>query len=624
MKREIKIKSIGSVAGLALGLVGLVGLFSEILAAQGAQLQVVQGKVQILRSGENSWSLAPIETTTALTPGDRVRTSNKARALILVDDGSRIEVGPSSVFLVDFLEEKSFRFKLNLGRLKALVSKIRQRNFSIVTPTAVCAVRGTEFEMSFNETSQETAVTVTEGLVAVSDLKGNEVLLNPGESVAVNIDGIQSAPAGTGEQSSATGADDKIKEEVKREVGLNMGREAIEAAAAIEMKDSLAQDGKIVIDAFGKRVRTESYITRNDAENKISWVVLNTRDENFNYGRFDVWAKNSLPQELSSDFLGTLYFHPGNTDSKPSNWALKDQWFMSNTNDYWIRGHAGGNPVFFSHPVTECSPNNGCATYVRRWWETIFDNSYMAVSNAGQTLLLEHFVPADGVKTLMTGDYYQCSAGGGASCLDPNSPAYGNSPEFFYKYYAEGAVIGDEGEQNQTIAGGLNVDSLNTAYSGREGYFNNWRLYLDGNLVNATDPAEMASAPPFSGLDFNKIKLHETIQNRYGTVSVADIESDADLASGHDFAAATLAGGAPVVLTQDNYLINDSGEILSFGKIAAAFANSDSAQDAFRKFADQTNFEFVNNSPTFASKLDLVIPMRILNALDAKDDRPAS
>lgn len=372
-------------------------------------------------------------------------------------------------------------------------------------------------------------------------------------------------------------------------------------------------------------MRVEQYLVR-PAEDRISWVVLNTRDASFNFSRWDIWANKSLPSELSSGFLDSLYTQGGS--AAPEYWALKDQWFNSNTNDYYIEAHAGGNPVRFN--VTS-------GNETAYWWETIFDHRYTAMSDSGQTRLLSHLVAAPGVKdaaaTLLSGARgaanaaYACVAGGaGANCLDsgtdsnPN-PAIGSSELYFYDYF-EGSdadlTIGNQGQQLQTIAS-VDVDSLHAAYSGREGYFNKWSYYLDGQFVyDATGQVN-------EGFDWSNknLNLWETITSAYGTADLTAAGS-AYQVNTNSFAAATAGNGGSLVVTQKNYIINDEGKTFTMADLEQTFSAGATAQAAFKEFAEKSNFEFVTEAPGFSSKLDLVIPMRILNALDASDDRPAS
>ncbi|MBI2071123.1 MAG: FecR domain-containing protein [Elusimicrobia bacterium] len=586
-------------------------------SAKKATLEVIEGKVQVMQTGKNDWQPVEPRGTTDLTQGDRVRTSNKARAVITLDDASKIELQPSSVFLVDFLEEKNFRFKLDFGRLKAFVSKIRVRQFSVITPTAVCAVRGTEFEVNVDPSNQHTQVSVLEGLVAVADNKGSEMLLKAGESVSVTVDGLGNQQGAAGDQTKDKKddkKDEKAKQEITREVRLDMTREAIEAAAALEMKNAVAQDGKTLIDAFGLRVRAESYIVRPTADS-ISWVTLNTRDQSFNFSRWDIYANKALPDQLGSGFLGSLYSKPGT--GAPEYWATKSMWFMSNTKDYWIDAKFGGNPVKLC-TVAGCGSGSV-------WWETIFDHTYVAVSDAGQTHLLTHLVPGTGVKGsdisvangFAAGNVYQCVPSFTGSCLtDPVASGDLTTP-FFYKYFESadaGTTVGDQGGPGAgTHLNAANtLDALNTAYSGQEGYFRTAKFYMDGKDM---------SDPSFATNFNDALKLRFTTEVTYCLQGSGSSVCSATLAKTSD--------NKDIKLTYDDYVIHDEGNAFTVADLKAIFSadsnNIGNANSPWKKFAERANYEFVTQSSSYGSKIDLVIPMRILNQLNSSNDnRPSS
>src|SRR5687767_12917363 len=81
----------------------------------------------------------------ALGAGVRVHTRRGARATVELGDGSRVVLGPQSTFIIEVDRPSSIVLRLDLGKLWAAVTKNRRRQFSVQTPTAVAAVRGTEF-----------------------------------------------------------------------------------------------------------------------------------------------------------------------------------------------------------------------------------------------------------------------------------------------------------------------------------------------------------------------------------------------------------------------------------------------------------------------------------------------
>src|SRR5689334_18917019 len=124
------------VAGLAL-------LPSSLLAAP--RLTELTGAVSLAREGTSAWLDA--KSGDPLGNGDMVRTGPRSRAVLAFDDGSRVKLGGSTVFTVEEASRGSSAMRLQLGSLRAWVTKAAKRRFKVATPTAVCSVRGTEFSV---------------------------------------------------------------------------------------------------------------------------------------------------------------------------------------------------------------------------------------------------------------------------------------------------------------------------------------------------------------------------------------------------------------------------------------------------------------------------------------------
>ena len=117
------------------------------------------------------------ETPYRMENGDRVRSGAESSVNISFPDGSHVLLGPSSEFVVDSGERNEILLGLNLGSLRAWVAHLSSRKaFHVKTPSAVCAVRGTQFIVGVTP-AHETSVDVSEGVVAVKTLLGEELEL---------------------------------------------------------------------------------------------------------------------------------------------------------------------------------------------------------------------------------------------------------------------------------------------------------------------------------------------------------------------------------------------------------------------------------------------------------------
>jgi ferric-dicitrate binding protein FerR (iron transport regulator) len=157
--------------------------------SNSATLVSAVGDVSVLR--DNSiWALFPSDL---VQPGETIVTGEDGFAEFQVADGSSFQVYPESrvVFrknattLGDLLD-------VFLGRVKVYIQHLggRPNRQRVFTPTAVISVRGTIFEVSFDE-AETTLIAVDEGTVGVSHRllpNAEEVAVEAGQSLIVYPD----------------------------------------------------------------------------------------------------------------------------------------------------------------------------------------------------------------------------------------------------------------------------------------------------------------------------------------------------------------------------------------------------------------------------------------------------
>src|SRR6267154_726079 len=137
-----------------------------------------------------------------LPPGTILDTGN-GRLLLRLSDGSEVMLGAHTRLRVQepSLTDPSY-FQLLLGRIRALINKRTGGTvpFELGTPSAVIAVRGTQFEVEVNA-HNVTEVDVVDGLVEVygRNATGGSVLLEPGFSTRVGMDSGPELPEPTNE-----------------------------------------------------------------------------------------------------------------------------------------------------------------------------------------------------------------------------------------------------------------------------------------------------------------------------------------------------------------------------------------------------------------------------------------
>ena len=136
-----------------------------------AEVRRVTGQVEVLRRGQTQWT--PVVVGAKVEGGDDLRAYAASSAELAIADGSTLLLAENSrVFVtrLDFDTQNQTRvglFHVVVGKVKAVVAqaaitlvRARQSNFTISTPTAVAAARGTVFVVDYNEILQQMLLAV--------------------------------------------------------------------------------------------------------------------------------------------------------------------------------------------------------------------------------------------------------------------------------------------------------------------------------------------------------------------------------------------------------------------------------------------------------------------------------
>ena len=124
-------------------------LLPSALMAQGAlRVSSVVGQVE-WRAG-SSKSFVPLAAQ-AVQAGDELRTGPGASVILTVPDGSYMVVSENSKLIVDDFWSGNFKSIVNLmlGQVRFYIQRLggRPNPYSVRTPTALIAVRGTIFDV---------------------------------------------------------------------------------------------------------------------------------------------------------------------------------------------------------------------------------------------------------------------------------------------------------------------------------------------------------------------------------------------------------------------------------------------------------------------------------------------
>ncbi|MFA6433574.1 MAG: FecR family protein [Elusimicrobiales bacterium] len=133
-----------------------------------ARVKKISGVVRVRASDGDDWSVLADEMPLELA--DSIKTSDGV-AEVYLDDGGVITVGRNTELEISSLGKDESLFTLKSGNIAAKIRHFldEKLKMQVRTPSAVCAVRGTEFAVEYSQLGKDTAVAVfDEGRVAVS------------------------------------------------------------------------------------------------------------------------------------------------------------------------------------------------------------------------------------------------------------------------------------------------------------------------------------------------------------------------------------------------------------------------------------------------------------------------
>ena len=450
-------------------------------AGARAMLTAFSGTVQV---HQQAW--IPVKNAPyPIENGDTVRTAGRGSATLTFADGSRVELAGNTAFTLEETAPGSYIMGLSLGRLKAFVAHIASRSFQVRTPTAVCAVRGTEFQVEVAGDGR-TNVDLYKGLLAVSDHHGGQLLLHPHESTSVDVKGLGAQLRAA----RSTQQRERFRTAMRQEMTRDAVRQQMQAAAVRELRLADYQQGKSVTNVFGQRVRVEEYIVRPQPD-QFKLVVLNSAKGAFNYFTYLGTFNTTLPTDLSvalSQLSGTV--------GAPPTYFLKSfQTTRSNTTDSIVEIANGGHPVDVN--------NNGIDAPVTAYFNAKL-NAYVAIPNGTsffKTLFDNDGFYVDGnLKSGWTGNgiqTYQQGFGAVSPTLatnnDPITGAALAAP--LPLFMNQSATIPNPNQIHQLIY---------DAYS--DGTFIQWDNYITNDLGQIATPAQFSA--PTNGNSFTQQLLN--------------------------------------------------------------------------------------------------------------------
>ncbi|MDD5208812.1 MAG: FecR family protein [Elusimicrobiales bacterium] len=307
-----------------------------------AYVYSLRGDVDIKKSGSTEWTrIDADQNKTPLKQGDEMRTSRASTVEIFMDDGSKVKLAPLSAFRMSAEDKETVSLGLYFGRVRSWVKKFSKK-FEVRTPSAVCAVRGTDFMVSA-DAEGNSRVEVYEGSVLTGDSRGNSSLVREGQFSEIPSGGKMKDPdSNPNEPADMNSSLGDARQIARAEIYGEISKEDVLARAQEEMQSAEYQSRKVAIDAFGNRVRMEEYTIR-PAADQFKYVVLNTRGDRFDFGKILFTFDTDLPADLSQA-TQNMISSPGSAAPQWQLIAMNS--VMSNTTDKVTEDASGGSMAY--------------------------------------------------------------------------------------------------------------------------------------------------------------------------------------------------------------------------------------------------------------------------------------
>ncbi len=144
-----------------------------------ATMVSVQGSIEAQRVGATQW--LPVKLNDTFCPGDKLRSNAKSRAEVALAK-SILRLNANTTLTLKDIKEKDTAL-IDLLRGAAYFFSLAPKSLEVVTPSAIAAVRGTEFFITVVD--DKTLLTIFEGVVLASNPSGTLALKN-GQSAEAN------------------------------------------------------------------------------------------------------------------------------------------------------------------------------------------------------------------------------------------------------------------------------------------------------------------------------------------------------------------------------------------------------------------------------------------------------
>jgi len=194
----------------------------------------VSGDVQFKRDGAAEYT--ELKINEAMQPGDSIKTAAGAKVSLVTRGGAEIRINENSTFSFPGKSKVREMYELSVGQVWGRMLH-RMAKLNVRTPSAVCAVRGTEADIEQKDTL---TVKVYEGHVDLQNAQGKQSL-KAGQISTVG--GANAAPTAPRQMSGSEMG--KWQEEINvKDIGKYLEKVGLSNDGDKKMRLKLEQDGK--------------------------------------------------------------------------------------------------------------------------------------------------------------------------------------------------------------------------------------------------------------------------------------------------------------------------------------------------------------------------------------------
>jgi len=159
----------------------------------GGTVKMITGQATIFNKTTVTWDKLKIYSD--INFGDSIKTDSESQVEIVFNNTNSIRIDENSKMVVNLIpvskKEHTIEVFNIVGTIVSDIKKLTttRDQYQVRTPTAVAAIRGTFFSVSFSINSKSSHINVFGGKVWVKGNKGKKkgVLLAPGQFLKVNI-----------------------------------------------------------------------------------------------------------------------------------------------------------------------------------------------------------------------------------------------------------------------------------------------------------------------------------------------------------------------------------------------------------------------------------------------------